>query len=60
MAGIDQLIVLMWFLPVVCFVVIPLFISCFGVLYAVFEAFRPVAGQEKHTVRTVSGSRAAA
>jgi len=59
MIGIDQFVVLLWFLPLVCFAILPLFIACFGVLYAMFDVFKPVAGQERRTIKNVSGSGAA-
>lgn len=58
MNGIDQAIVFLWFLPVVSFIILPLFITCFGVLYAMFDAFKPVAGQEGKSIE--SGSAATA
>ena len=60
MIGIDQFIVILWFLPVVCFIILPLFITCFGVLYSMFNVFKPVAGQERKATKTVSRSRASA
>lgn len=56
MIGIDQLIVALWFVPVVFFIILPLFISCFGVLYALFDVFKPIAGQAKKPIRRVSRS----
>ena len=52
MIAIDQVIVSLWFLPVVCFIVLPLFVACFGALYSIFDVFKPVAGQEKKAIRT--------
>ena len=46
MIGVDQIVVALWFLPVVCFIILPLFVACFGLLYSMFDAFKPVAGQE--------------
>ena len=57
MIGIDQYIVLLWFLPVVLFIILPLFIACFGALYSMFAVFKPVAGQERKPIKTVSGPR---
>lgn len=54
MFAIDQVIVALWFLPVVFFIILPLFVSCFGLLYAMFDAFKPVAGQAGKPVRTTS------
>jgi hypothetical protein len=39
MRGIDQLIVILWFLPVIFLIVLPLFVACVGVLYALFDVF---------------------
>lgn len=60
MIGIDQFIVTLWFYPVVFFIVLPLIISCFGILYAVFEAFKPIAGQARRPMRNVSRASAIA
>lgn len=62
MIGIDQFVVILWFLPVVCFIILPLFIACFGLLYAMFDVFKPVAGQERRSrsIKTVSRPRASA
>ncbi len=54
MFAIDQLIVALWFLPVVFFIILPLFVACFGLLYAMFDAFKPVAGQAGKPVSTAS------
>ena len=56
MIGIDQVIVALWFLPVVCFIILPLFVTCFGVLYSMFDVFKPVGGQDRQAVKTVSKS----
>jgi hypothetical protein len=45
MFAIDQLIVALWFFPVVLFIILPLFVACLGLLYAMLGAFKPVAGQ---------------
>ena len=45
MIGVDQVVVALWFLPVVSFIILPLFVACFGLLYSMFGAFKPVAGQ---------------
>ena len=58
MVGIDEIIVYLWFLPVVFFIILPLFVTCFAVLYSTFDAFKPVAGQERRPIKTVSVSRA--
>jgi hypothetical protein len=42
---IDQVIVVLWFLPVIFFIILPLFVACFRLLYAMFGAFKPVEGQ---------------
>ena len=54
MLAIDQVIVALWFLPVVFFIILPLFVTCFGMLYAMFDAFKPVAGQAGRAVGTTS------
>ncbi len=46
MLGIDQLIVIIWFLPVIFLIVLPLFVACFCVLYALFDVFKPIAGKD--------------
>ena len=58
MISIDQLIVSFWFLPVVCFIILPLFIACFGVLYSLFDVFKPVAGQERRAIKSRATSTA--
>lgn len=55
----DQIVVALWFLPVTLFIIIPLCISCVGILFSVLEVFRPVAGQKRKQFRTVSKGRAA-
>ena len=46
MNGIDQIIVALWFLPVVLFVIIPLSVTCLWLLISPIVALlRPVAGQ---------------
>lgn len=57
MTGIDQFVVYLWFLPVVLFIVIPLCMSCFGALYSMFSVFKPVAGQKRKPIKTVTGPR---
>lgn len=47
MIAVDQIVVALWFLPVVSFIILPLFVAFFGLLYSMFDAFKPVAGQEK-------------
>ena len=54
MFALDQIVVALWFLPVVFFIILPLFVSCFGLLYALFGAYKPVAGQAGTTVSTTS------
>ncbi len=54
MFAIDQLIVALWFLPVVFFIVLPLFVACLGMCYEIFGAFKPVAGQAGRPVSTTS------
>ena len=41
MFGMDQLIVALWFLPVILFIVLPLGIGCvWGIVSALFSPFR--------------------
>lgn len=54
MIGIDQFIVLLWFLPVVVFIILPLFIACFGILYYMFDVIKTVAGKERKPIKTVT------
>lgn len=48
----DQIIVTLWFLPEVFFIVLPLVVSCIGILCKMFAAFNPVAGQAGSRVTT--------
>lgn len=57
MYDINQLIVALWFLPVIFFIILPLFIACFGVLSSLFDVFKPVAGQERKPIRKKSRTR---
>ncbi|MFC1830527.1 hypothetical protein ACFL0S_00765 [Thermodesulfobacteriota bacterium] len=57
MAGIDQFLVFLWFLPVVFFIILPLFIACFGALYSILSEFKPVAGQQRKPIKKVTGPR---
>ena len=50
MLEVNQLIVALWFLPVVFFIILPLFIACFGVLYSMFDVFKPDAGQQRKPI----------
>jgi hypothetical protein len=54
MFTIDQVIVVLWFVPVVFFIILPLFVACFRVFYAIFDVFKPVAGQVARAVNTIS------
>lgn len=54
MFAIDQLIVALWFLPVVFFIILPLFVTCFRALYSMFDVFKPVAGQAGQPVNSTS------
>ncbi len=60
MIGIDQVVVALWFLPMVFFIILPLIIACFGALYSMFDVFKPVAGQDRRPIRTIRRSRASA
>ncbi|MBT8353815.1 MAG: hypothetical protein KJO60_04780 [Desulfofustis sp.] len=54
MFAVDQVIVALWFLPVVFFIILPLFVACFGMLYAMFDVFKPVKGQASRSLSTTS------
>ena len=60
MMEIDQIIVSLWFLPVILFIILPLFVTCFGILYSMFDVFKPVAGQDKKPIKSVSRPRVSA
>lgn len=48
MLGFDEIIVALWFLPVVLFIIIPLTMTCIWVVISpIIALFRPVAGQSK-------------
>ena len=57
MLDVNQLIVIFWFLPVVFFIILPLFVACFGILYALFDVFKPIAGQERKPIQRRSRAR---
>ncbi len=53
----DQVIVGLWFLPVVLFIVIPLCITClWGVVSLLLGSFGRVAGQERSSDMVVEAS----
>ncbi len=54
MFALDQIVVALWFLPVVFFIVLPLFVSCLGLLFSMLNVFKPVAGQAGSRVNTAS------
>jgi amino acid transporter len=54
MLAIAPIIVALWFLPVVFFIILPLFVACLGMCFAMFNAFKPVAGQAVRPVSTGS------
>ena len=54
MFAIDQVIVALWFLPVVFFIILPLCVACIGLLHAMFDAIKTVAGQADKPVSTTS------
>ena len=58
MFSIDQVIVAFWFVPVASFIVLPLFVACFGALYSMFDVFKPVAGQERRAIKSRTTSAA--
>ena len=48
MLGFSEVIVALWFLPVVLFIVMPLAVTCMWLVIApIIALFRPVAGQSK-------------
>ena len=48
MLGIDEIMVALWFLPVVLFILVPLTMTCIWiVIYPLIALFRPIAGQSK-------------
>lgn len=48
MFELDQIIVALWFLPVILFVAIPLAVTCLWLVVSPIAAiFRPVAGQAR-------------
>lgn len=54
MNGLEQIIVALWFLPVVLFIVMPLAVTCLWLVIAPVRALlTPVAGQsrQKETVK---------
>ena len=56
MIGIDEIIVALWFLPVVLFIVIPLTMTCaWLVLSPIIALFRPIAGQAERQ-QTLEGT----
>lgn len=55
MIGIDQFMVLLWFLPVIFFIILPLLMACFNSLYSMLGAFKPKTGNERKPIRTAAG-----
>lgn len=48
MNGLDQIIVALWFLPVVLFIVIPLAVTCLWLVISPVRALvTPIAGQSR-------------
>ena len=59
MNGLDQIIVALWFLPVVLFIIIPLAVTCLWLVAAPLRALvTPIAGQSRQR-RTVKARAAA-
>ena len=50
-------IVTLWFLPVIAFVVLPLFVLVYWIFHKLFEAFRPVAGQQSKPIKMSARKR---
>lgn len=53
----DQIIVSLWFVPVILFIILPLFVGCFWILYHMFDVFKPIAGQEKKPINVSSSKK---
>lgn len=53
MIGIDQVVVALWFFPVVAFIVL-LSIAFVGFLVYIWGVFKPRAGQKRQTTNPVS------
>lgn len=51
MNGLDLIVVLLWFLPVVLFIVIPLSISCLWAAVSFFGFLKPAARRDRNTVK---------
>ena len=59
MIGIDEIIVALWFLPVVLFIVIPLTMTCVWlVISPIVALFRPIAGQAERQQSLKGAARA--
>ncbi len=57
MLGFDEIIVALWFLPVVLFIIIPLTMTCIWVVISpIIALFRPVAGQstEQQSIKSAA------
>ena len=50
-------IVILWFLPVIAFVVLPLFVGVYWILSKLFDAFKPVAGQASKPIKMSARKR---
>ena len=59
MIGIDEIIVALWFLPVVLFIFIPLIVTCIWlVIFPLIALFRPIAGQAERQQSLKGAARA--
>lgn len=47
MNALDQVVIALWFLPVVLFIIIPLCITCLWGVLSLLNIVRPVAGQQR-------------
>lgn len=56
MNGLDLIVVSLWFLPVVLFVIIPLSITCLGLVISFVGFLKPVAGQRRSSTKMRSVS----
>ena len=55
MNGLDQIIVALWFLPVVLIIIVPLCMTCLFALFSILAPlFRPIAGQERKPMKISS------
>ena len=59
MIGIDEIIVALWFLPVVLFIFMPLTMTCIWLAISpIIALFRPIAGQAERQQSLKGAARA--